>query len=167
MISREMTGTWLASGVGGDDRDRPAGGGVMKKRLRVRDLMRERVFTLRPDDELYAVRNLMDQKSIRHIPVTEPDQTLVGLISQRDLLRVGAVERSDLTLSLQVGVLHAVRIRDVMTRDVETVEPDDDIALAAQLMLENKYGCVPVVDGRRLVGILTESDFVRYVAEQA
>jgi CBS domain-containing membrane protein len=139
----------------------------MKKRLRVRDLMRERVFTLRPDDELYAVRNLMDQKSIRHIPVTEPDHTLVGLISQRDLLRVGAVERSDLTLNLQVGVLHAVRIRDVMTRDVETVEPDDDIALAAQLMLENKYGCVPVVDGRRLVGILTESDFVRYVAEQA
>ena len=54
-----------------------------------------------------------------------------------------------------------------MTRDVETVEPEDDLAAAAQVMLDNKYGCVPVVvEGGRVEGILTESDFVRYLAEQ-
>jgi CBS domain-containing membrane protein len=51
-----------------------------------------------------------------------------------------------------------------MTWDVETVEADENIATAAQTMLENKYGCLPVVDGDTLVGILTEADFVRFVA---
>ncbi len=54
-----------------------------------------------------------------------------------------------------------------MTTDVETVESEQDIAVAAQIMLENKYGCLPVVQGTRLGGIVTESDFVRYLADHA
>jgi CBS domain-containing protein len=54
-----------------------------------------------------------------------------------------------------------------MTGDVETVDVDDDLATAARLMLENKYGCVPVLEEGLLAGILTEADFVRLAADDA
>ena len=54
-----------------------------------------------------------------------------------------------------------------MTVDVQVVEPDLDVATAGQLMIENKYGCLPVVDGERMTGILTEADFVRYLSESS
>jgi CBS domain-containing protein len=55
-------------------------------------------------------------------------------------------------------------VEEVMVHEVETVEPTAPLSEAAALMLENKFGCLPVVEGDRLVGILTESDFVRHVA---
>jgi CBS domain-containing membrane protein len=129
---------------------------------RVRDLMTEKVVSVGPGTDLLTVRNLMDDRLIRHLPVVE-DGMVVGLISQRDLLRVAA-DRSDLPLSLALDVLRMTRARDVMTRDVETVGADDALADAARLMLDNKYGCLPVADGGALCGILTEADFVRLVA---
>ena len=53
-----------------------------------------------------------------------------------------------------------------MTADIEAVEPNLDAATAGRMMLENKYGCLPVVDGGRMTGILTEADFVRYLSER-
>ena len=92
---------------------------------------------------------------------------MIGLVSQRDLIRHALRQTDEQTLSLQEEILSFIKVRDIMTRDVECVEPDQDIELAAQLMLDNKYGCVPVVEAVRLVGILTESDFVKLVREGA
>lgn len=131
--------------------------------LRVRDLMTEGVFAVGVEDDLATVSDLMDERNIRHAPVVQ-DGRLIGLISHRDLLRyalkgqVGTppeVERAN-QLLLTAG--------EIMTRDVATAAPDEDIRGAARVMIENKYGCLPVVEGSRLVGILTESDFVRFLA---
>ena len=135
--------------------------------LRVRDLMTSRVFTVQPDDPLSMLRDLMDQKLIRHVPVVDEGGALAGLVSDRDLLRRAFGGDVDLPLSLQDDLLAAVRVREVMTWEVETVSSDQDAAEAAQVMLENKYGCLPVVDEGELVGILTEADFVRFVATTA
>ena len=61
-------------------------------------------------------------------------------------------------------ILENRRVGELMTTAVEAVEPDADIAEAARIMFDNKFGCLPVVEGRRLVGILTEADFVRLFA---
>lgn len=133
-------------------------------KLLVRDLMTNHAFSVRTDVSLSAVQDLMDEKNIRHVPVVDHGGRVVGLVSQRDLLRSAIAPVTDLPLTTQSAIMHQVKVADMMTRDVETVAADQPIAVAAQIMLENKYGCLPVIDEDRLIGILTEADFVRYVA---
>lgn len=134
-------------------------------KLLVRDLMTKHAFSVRPDVSLSAVRDLMDDKNIRHVPVVDEGGQVVGLVSQRDLLRSAIAPVTDMPLTTQSEIMHQVKVADMMTRDVETVDADQPIAIAAQIMLENKYGCLPVVEEDRLIGILTEADFVRHLAE--
>lgn len=136
----------------------------MDDKLLVRDLMTANVLAMRPSDDLVALRDLMLDHHVRHVPVVESDGELVGLVSHRDLLRSSLIEQTDTPRLVQDAVLVQLTVRDVMTTSPDTVEPDTDIREAAQLMFENKYGCVPVVEGTHLVGILTESDFVRFLA---
>lgn len=139
----------------------------MTKRLRVRDLMSDEVLSLRPEEDLSTLYDLMESRHIRHIPVVDEDGTLLGLVTHRDLIRSALTGGGDLPLSTQRELLRSIRVKEIMTRDVETVEPDDDILEAAEVMLENKFGCLPVIESDRIVGILTEADFVRYLAEDA
>ena len=132
--------------------------------MKVRDLMSDNVFASKPDDTVAELRDLMYEHNVRHIPVVDLDGDLVGLVSQRDLLRNSLIEQSDVPGFLEDEVLRRLKVDELMTADPEAVDPESDIRLAADLMIENKYGCLPVVEGRRLVGILTESDFVRMMA---
>jgi CBS domain-containing membrane protein len=135
--------------------------------LRVRDLMTSNVLVVGPDDPVTKLRDLMADKHIRHVPVVEDGEDLVGVVSDRDLLARALGTDTDLPLSLQDELLDGDKVRDVMTWDPETVDVDEDLAMAAQVMLENKYGCLPVLEEGKLAGILTEADFVRHVATAA
>jgi CBS domain-containing membrane protein len=135
--------------------------------LRVRDLMTSDVLVVGPDDPVTKIRDLMADRHIRHVPVVDDGQDLVGVVSDRDLLARTLGTDTDLPLSLQAELLDADKVRDVMTWDVETVDVDEDVLTAAQVMLENKYGCLPVLEEGKLAGILTEADFVRFVATAA
>jgi CBS domain-containing membrane protein len=126
--------------------------------------MSAEVFAVRPDDDLAMVRDLMLDRHIRHVPVVDDEENLVGLVSHRDLLRGSLVEQPELPRFVEQAVLEQVKARDVMTGDVETVGSDTRLPDAAEILLESKYGCLPVVSGTRLVGILTEADFVRLAA---
>lgn len=134
--------------------------------LRARDLMTPDVLTVDADADVLSAQDLMYEKNIRHVPVVDGDGMLTGLVSDRDLIRRVAAMTDDVPVTTQRDVLRSLKVRDVMTADVETVDVDDDLAAAAQLMLENKYGCLPVLEEGLLAGILTEADFVRYVAER-
>jgi CBS domain-containing membrane protein len=131
--------------------------------ITVRDLMTPKVFVAGPDDPVALVRDFMDTKHVRHVPVVDADGTLVGVVSPRDLLRRALADAEGLPLSAQTQFFESVRVRDVVTADIDTVEADEPIAQAAELMVENKYGCSPVLDGGALAGIITEADFVRFV----
>ncbi len=126
----------------------------------VRDLMTDHVFTLRPQDNLAALYDLMDSQHIRHVPIVDRERDLVGLVTHRDLSR-SALGTEEAPLSLQREMLGRRKIREIMATEVDTVEPDEDLRAAAEILIENKIGCLPVVEGTHLVGILTESDFVR------
>jgi CBS domain-containing membrane protein len=130
--------------------------------LRVRDLMSDHVISVHPEDGVDKVCDAMTERGIRHIAVIDGEGDLVGLVSHRDLLRHALIERSDLPFFIQRAVLLRTRTEEVMTSEVQTAEPDLPLREAARIMFENKFGCLPVVEGWRVVGILTESDFVRY-----
>jgi len=135
--------------------------------FRVKALMTRDPLTLRSDEQLQIAEDVMKMNRIRHLPVIAPEgDALVGVVSQRDLFR-GALEQS---LQMQHGgggtVLGALRVEDVMTEDVVFVAPDLPITDAANLMTERKIGCLPVVERGRVVGILTEADFVALMGSE-
>lgn len=132
-------------------------------RLTVRELMTEGVFVVDANDDLATVSDLMDARSIRHAPVVQEGR-LVGLISHRDLLRYALKGQAGASPEVERAAQFRLRAEEIMTREVATVRPQQDIREAARVMLEGKFGCLPVVEDGRLVGILTESDFVRFLA---
>ena len=132
--------------------------------LRVRDLMTPDVVSVRTEDTVATAYELMLDHRFRHLIVVDGDGDLVGLLTHRDLLRHSLIERAGLPLSLQRTVMQRIQVGEVMTSEVETAEPDQLLQEAALAMFDNKYGCLPVVEGSRVVGILTEADFVRYFA---
>jgi CBS domain-containing membrane protein len=137
------------------------------KNLRVRDLMTPVVLSVHLDDTVETVYDLMNQRGIRHLTVVDRDGDLVGLVSHRDLLRHSPIERAEVPAFLMREILRRTRVEEVMTSEVETVEPDTPASEAARIMFENKFGCLPVLAGSKLAGILTESDFVRFFYDDA
>jgi len=132
----------------------------------VRDLMTPKVFTLKPGDSLEALYELMNEKHVRHVPIVDREGDLVGLVTHRDLSRTVLGPQEGLPLSVQEDLLRRRRVREIMATEVDTIEPDEPLEEAAEMLLENKIGCLPVVEGEHLVGILTEADFVRYFLER-
>lgn len=133
----------------------------MSDEMIVSDVMTADPVTVLPTDNLAHVYELMNGRSIRHLPVVNGDGELVGLISHRDLVRVALFAFDDLPFTEQKTFLAETAAHEAMTTDPDTVEPGTPVAEAARLLFENKFGCLPVVEGTRLVGILTEADFVK------
>ena len=134
--------------------------------MKVRDLMTESVKTVGPNDTLATVYDLMDAEHFRHLPVSDDDGRLVGILSSQDLFRARAGSR-ELPLSAQREILGSMKVDEIMNTAPETVEPGADLRDAAETLLEYKLGCLPVIEGDSLVGIITEADFVRHVLESS
>ena len=135
------------------------------KDLKVRDLMTGIVLSVNPGDTVEKVYDLMNDGGLRHLVVTDSDGDLVGVVSHRDLLRHSPIERAEIPVFLVREVLRRTLIEEVMTSELETASPDAPLSEAAEVMFRNKFGCLPVLQDSKLVGILTESDFVRYFCE--
>ena len=133
----------------------------MPSRMKVRDLMTTEVVTLTEDETLAHAQRCMARGRIRHLPVVR-DGCLVGLVTHRDLLAASFSIFAEVEAHEQRRVFTTVPVVEVMHRDVVSVSPDLGVSEAAQILLENKYGCLPVVDeDDTLLGIVTEADFLR------
>ncbi|MFQ5599988.1 MAG: CBS domain-containing protein [Candidatus Krumholzibacteriia bacterium] len=133
--------------------------------MHVRDIMSTPVFAVGHTDSLKVAEDVMEWKHIRHLPVIDEDGHLAGLITHRDLLRACVSSIAEIPQQEQDALLRGIPVREIMHGEVVTVEPESDAREAARTMLEKKIGCLPVVDGGKLVGILTEADFVSYLLE--
>jgi CBS domain-containing membrane protein len=131
--------------------------------MNVRDLMQREVVTLDVKDTLDLADDIMRLGRIRHLPVMA-DGAVVGVVSQRDLFRAGVSCLLQLGHRAEQEWLSRISLAAVMTPGVVTVAPDTSIRKAAELMLERKIGCLPVTDGGKLVGLLSETDCLRYLA---
>ena len=136
-----------------------------KRNLVVADIMSRDVFTLDRNDKLSVADDVMKQRRIRHIPVLDRDGELCGIITQRDLFRGILLRSLGFGSRAEEKMLDSLSVKDAMHEDVITTSPDTPLAGAADLMLSSKVGCLPVVDGQRLVGLISEADFVKQFAE--
>ncbi len=124
--------------------------------LLVRDSMTQEVVTVAPQTTAAEALALCRENRIRHLPVLQGGR-LVGVISDRDL-RAATPALGD---PARAEALDRIRVADEMAREVATASPEDPIEGAAMAMYERKIGCLPVVDGENLVGIVTSSDVLR------
>jgi CBS domain-containing protein len=127
--------------------------------LTVAEIMTREPYTLDPDDSLASARQMMAEHHIRHIPVLSSDGSLIGLVSQRDVLAA-----EDSTVLNEEGGPGSrdqyVAISSIMTTPVQTVEEHAGLRGTAMHIQQNKLGCLPVLNEGQLVGIITDSDFV-------
>ncbi len=130
----------------------------------VEDIMSTDVFTLGRNDKLSVADDLMKQQRIRHILVLNADGDLCGILTQRDLFRGILLRSLGYGSRAEQKMLDSLSIKDAMYDEVFTITPDSTLSDAANLMLSNKVGCLPVVDGERLVGMISEADFVKQFA---
>lgn len=124
--------------------------------IKVNEVMSNHVITLAPDDNLQNAKELMSANTIRHIPIVSNTMDVVGLVSQRDVLKATASSvDNDHTINES-----SVPIAKIMTANIKTIHPDERLLAAGLLMEKHKYGCLPVVNDSKLVGIITDTDFV-------
>jgi CBS domain-containing protein len=137
------------------------------KELKVRHVMTADPTTLKRNDKLTLAEDIMTLGRVRHLPVVDDDdQTVVGIVTQRDLFRDALAQALGYGKHAQRKLLDTLSVKDVMATEVVTSSPDASLVEAAKILTERKIGCLPVVENGKLVGILTEGDFVALVARQ-
>lgn len=128
-------------------------GGWKHNYVQVEQMMTTDLFTVHQDDPVDLVASLMHWRKIRHVPVEDDRNRLVGLVSYRTLLKLVAAGELD-------GQDAPAAVSDIMKRDPVTVEPEVSTLDAIAIMRNHRIGCLPVVKNGQLVGIITERDFM-------
>ncbi len=131
--------------------------------MKVKDLMQTDTVTLQTNDTLDIAEDIMSLGRLRHLPVVQVGNRLVGMVSQRDLLRASLSSALNVSAYKRQQWLEKIAVRDVMSKGVVSVEADADIKDALDVLLGEKFGCLPVVEAKKLVGVLTETDLLEYL----
>ena len=132
-------------------------------RTRVRDIMQEKVVTISAGDSLSTVEDIMTLGGVRHMPVVRGGR-LVGVVSERDLLRASLSNLTEFGTAQRRAFLQVVEITRVMSQPPIVIDPAASVEEAARVMADRKIGCLPVVKGNDLVGMITETDVLGYFA---
>ena len=131
-----------------------------KKMIPIEEFMTSEPYTLRETDSINDAWEIMTRRHIRHIPVIDDENHVLGLITQRDVLAAtepGAIREAK---SASHELKSDVTLTEIMTRDVKVIHKEDSLRQAALYLQSHKFGCLPVISGGSLVGIITDSDFI-------
>lgn len=123
-------------------------------KIKVEEFMQTDLFTVRKDDIIELVAEMMDWRKINYTPVEDAKGNLIGLVNSRLILRYFIKGKK---LSGDKGGT----VKDIMKKNPITISPDATILEAMKVMRDNKVGCLPVVKGKELIGVITEMDFLR------
>lgn len=122
----------------------------------VKHIMKKNVITLRPEDTISLALKSMKENKIRHIPIVNDHHILIGIITERD---VKDASPSIFQLELKENFL-TKPIKDVMSTDLITGHPLDFVEEIAAILIDNQIGCLPILQDRKLVGLITETDLL-------
>jgi len=132
----------------------------------VKHVMTSPVISLFAEQSLPIAEDIMRLKHLRHLPVIDDDNRLVGLLSHRDLLRSQISDLTGLTDAERRARQDSVKVSRIMTRDVWTVGPETLASNAGRLLMDHQFGCLPVIDeSEKLIGIVTERDYLRFAVK--
>jgi CBS domain-containing membrane protein len=125
--------------------------------ITVDEMMTTGAQTLTDDASLADVQEVMEKYHCHHVPIVKDGDELAGLVSHRDVLKVTESSLADVTNRIEPA---QIKVSDFMTREVFSVRPNTSLRKAAIYIRTQRYGCLPVLEGRKLVGLITDSDFV-------
>ena len=114
-----------------------------------------------PEMSINEVRSLMNKERIGHVPVLNRNNNLTGLVTRADLAKAEPSPATSLDIYEISYLLSKMTVKDVMRKNVVTVEEDEVMEEAARIMADKKIGCLPVMRGKLLVGIITDTDLFR------
>ncbi len=137
----------------------------MKKNEPVSQIMTTDIISVHDGDPVSKLRKIFEANHIQHIPVVSGDK-LIGIISWNDFMRISFGEFGNQDAKGLDEILdHTYKIHDVMNKDLTTLPIGSTIRDAARILGSNSFHALPVVDGDKLVGIVTSTDLIRYLAE--
>ncbi len=131
----------------------------------VGDRMTKNPITVNVDTSIEEALQLMRERQVRRFPVLDKRENLVGIVSEKDLLYASPSPATSLSVYEIPYLLSKIKMSDLMTKEVITVTVDTPLEEAARIMADNKIGGLPVVDGKKLVGIITETDMFKIFLE--
>lgn len=136
----------------------------MKKREAVTKIMTKDPISVNLSNELADVVQIFKERNIHHIPVVSGDQ-LIGMISKTDIERISYVA-SYQQESATTMVYDALKIEQVMSKQIDSIKAEDQIKEAAELLAKGRYHALPVLEDGKLAGIVTSTDIIKYLLEQ-
>jgi acetoin utilization protein AcuB len=131
----------------------------------VRERMSTKPVTITADVPITEALRVMRQNQVRRLPVLDPENRLIGIVSEKDLLYASPSPATSLSIYEMHYLLSNLKVQELMTTDVITVTPDIPLEEAARIMADNKIGGLPVIEGDKLVGIVTETDIFKLFLE--
>ncbi len=126
--------------------------------FKVSDMMTPKPHTLLRSNSIDDARKMMNEHDIHHLPIVDEEGVMLGLVTQKDLLSAqeSSLEKQDRNLDSH----HLAQLSELMHENVMTVSPHGGLKEAAKFMQKHKIGCLPILDNGKLVGIITDTDFV-------
>ncbi len=128
----------------------------------VKGWMTDDVITIDEDTPMMKASIIMKEKKIRSLPIVDKKQKLVGIVTDRDLRDASPSKATTLDVYELNYLISTIKIKDIMTKDIVFVRPDETVEFAAILMLENKISSLPVINDKgTLIGIITQTDIFK------
>jgi len=133
----------------------------------IKEKMQKNPVTIGSDASFYEARAIIRDKGIRHLPVVDKNSHLVGLVTDRDIREAAPSDATTLSIHELNYLLGKLKVAAFMTpkEKLITIPPDIIIEKAVQLMHDHKIGCLPVVEGNKLIGIITETDVLELLVD--
>jgi CBS domain-containing protein len=128
--------------------------------ITAKQLMNTSVITIGPDEDIYEAMRMMALNNVTGLPVIDEDGTLLGIITEKDILVLLCHTLEEAVLDHPVGT-----VGQFMTRRVVGFGPTDNLADIAQCLSINDFRRVPILDHGKLVGIISRKDVIRYIHE--
>ena len=131
------------------------------RRRPVSEIMRRDVVSVTVGEKLDLTQDIMNLGRVRHLPVLDDEQRVIGVVSHRDLLAAAMTAVLDFDAKSRRTFLRSIEVAEVMAKDPVTVGPRASLGEVARILVERKIGCVPVVaENGELLGLVTESDLL-------
>jgi acetoin utilization protein AcuB len=133
----------------------------------IKEKMQKSPVTIGPDASFYEARAIIRDKGIRHLPVVDKNNQLVGIVTDRDIRQAAPSDATTLSVHELHYLLGKLKASAFMTpkEKLITITPEITIEEAVQLMHDHKIGCLPVIDGKKLIGIITETDVLAFLVD--
>jgi len=132
----------------------------------VRERMSSNPVTVTADVPITEALRLMRDRQVRRLPVLDEQGNLIGIVSEKDLLYASPSPATSLSIYEMHYLLSRLRVQELMTTEVITVTADTLLEEAARIMVDHKIGGLPVTEGRKLLGIITQTDIFEVLLEQ-